>query len=48
MLWMYDSEPDLWTWDLDVDGNYCPHVPRPSFQARQLDGLIFSDGSPEV
>ena len=26
---IYDSEPDLWKWDFDRTGEYCPRVPRP-------------------
>ena len=26
---IYDSEPNLWKWDLDVAGNCCPRVPLP-------------------
>ena len=39
---IHDSEPDLWMWDLDVAGDYCPRVsgpvPQPavSFRPRLL------------
>ena len=26
---VFDSKPDLWKWDLDVAGDFCPRVPRP-------------------
>ena len=26
---IYDSEPDLWKWDLDTTGDCCPRAPRP-------------------
>ena len=29
---IYDSEPDLWKWDLGVAGNSCPRAPRPMLQ----------------
>ena len=29
----YDSEPDLWKWDLDTAGDHCFRVPRPVLQS---------------